>query len=103
MAKIIAEYDSETKEIKVTVNGQLVANVARVSMYSEKYEEECCYGYCDVETQAKTNDGVTTYTRMCAAKEDSKDFFDDDKTLALEKITEQDKIAAFFKNSLKAV
>lgn len=103
MAKIVAEYDSETKEIKVTVNGQLVSNVGSVNMYSEKYEEDCCYGYCSVETRSQTNDGVTSYTRMCAAKEDSKEFLDEEKTLAIEKITETDKIAAFFKKSLNAV
>lgn len=88
MAKIVITYDSETKEVSATINGALVQNINSVSIYVDKYEDEYCYGYCELCTVPKTEEGVTTYTRICAAKDDkSESYLDSGKTLAIAKIT----------------
>lgn len=89
MAKINCEYDSATKQMMVTIDGVAVDNVEYFCVY--------CYGEnnggeCSIETKRKDENGIKTYTRLSAFKNEKGTAFDSEKTLSIEKLIEkQDK------------
>lgn len=87
MAKIVATYDSETKEISVTIDGVDQGPTAYFSCYSEKYHDGSCCGGCSVESAAQKENGVTYRHSAHASK-------------YLPSMTEQEKLELYFREAL---
>lgn len=96
MAKIQINYDSESKSVTVSVDGQMISDVAEFSGYVEENGE---YGYVDIVSRYKEQNGVVYQTRICAAeKSHSKVYASTDKTLVKEKRAKSiaEKVHEFF-------
>lgn len=104
MAKIRAEYDTETKKVSVFIDDKEVKDVSSCYFYNTSCycgKEECCCcsvcGYCEVSTSSKKDEsGVTSYTRLSANKklENGKAISED---LYLEKVIKTPDLSVFFK------
>lgn len=76
MSLIAATYNTETKELTVTIDGKLMENTQSVMMRSckEMYDgEEECYGYCEIYCAETEENGVTYMNSARANKLDSSD------------------------------
>jgi hypothetical protein len=70
MAEIIAKYDTNTKKLSVTKDGQAVSNVMHVQMgrtydTQDKTDEEAKHE-CSLHMMDKTDDGYMTHTHITA-------------------------------------
>lgn len=78
MAKITCEYDSETKEMVVKVNGEVQEMADSFSCYSccqdgdmESSDSEGCvrYGSCSINFCCEEKDGIKIYKSAYAKKQ----------------------------------
>lgn len=67
MATINVSFDTKSKELKLTIDGQVVENIDSVSFY-----KSCCSddeGYCfSANSTTKGSDGIKTYQSICASE-----------------------------------
>lgn len=82
MAKIVATYDSETKEIGVTIDGVDQGDVTSFSCYKDKCGDEC-YGGCSINMASVKENGVTYHHSAYA-----------------ENMTQKEKLEAYFRHCL---
>jgi hypothetical protein len=74
MAKISCEFDSETKKMKVFVDGVEQMDVCTFSCYSEmgEGEEDCCYGGCSLSFCSEEVNGVRYHKSAYASENKEK-------------------------------
>lgn len=57
MSKVVVTYDTETKDLQMTIDGQEKGQLERFCVYANSYEEEK-YGYFDAEFRQSKENGV---------------------------------------------
>lgn len=66
MAKIVTEFDTQEKTMKVTIDGVTVENVTSASFYNY-YNDEGKFSAC-ISTQEEVEEGgMSKYTSICAS------------------------------------
>jgi hypothetical protein len=67
MAKVIIELDTEDGSLTATINGKAVNDVESImiSRYNDDYKNKPEIG-CSISTKTINDDGVRTYTNICA-------------------------------------
>jgi len=69
MAKIVAEFDTQTKELSVTMNGKAVKDVS-VAYFMADWEDKK-KGFVELSTvSTDENEGMAQVTRIMASEED---------------------------------
>lgn len=76
MAKINAEFDTKTKELKVSMNGEAVADVSSIVFYTDWDNKE--KGYVELTgVTMNEEESMTKVTRIMANEEEFKVMRDD--------------------------
>ncbi len=65
MAKVMIEIDTDEGSLAVRVNGKTVDNVQSVMVTSDSYNNTTEVG-CSISTKSVDENGVRTYTNICA-------------------------------------
>lgn len=76
MAKVVATYDTETKELSLTIDGEDKPGVSNFCAYSEGNSEES-YGYFEATFKSMKENGVRYMLRASGSEIESSNFLED--------------------------
>lgn len=76
MAKVMIEYDTDTKDLVLSINGEQQEDVQEVGVYTYEYEEGSKEGHIDIRYKPTKKDGIKTYKHSIANYINDKEILD---------------------------